>query len=54
MLPTFTITGLTATGDVVVGPGAINCICNGMPIATLTSAVAGSVCRSHYHDYRGE
>lgn len=44
MLPTSTITGLTATGDVVVGPGAINFICNGMPIATLASVVAGPVC----------
>ena len=44
MLPVSTITGLTATGDVVVGPGAINCICNGMPVATLASVVAGPVC----------
>lgn len=44
MLPVATLTGLTATGDCVVGPGAPNLLANGMPIACLGDAVAGAMC----------
>ena len=44
MTPTVTIANLTATGDVVIGPGAINILAKALPYACLGDAVAGPVC----------
>jgi uncharacterized Zn-binding protein involved in type VI secretion len=44
MLPVATLTGLTATGDCVVGPGAPNLLVDFLPVACLGDAVAGPMC----------
>ena len=41
MTPIATMTGLTATGDAVTGPGFPTFLCNGMPAACLGDAAAG-------------
>jgi len=42
--PVATIANLTATGDVIIGPGAITTMVKGLPCACLGDAVAGPVC----------
>jgi uncharacterized Zn-binding protein involved in type VI secretion len=42
--PTATIANLTATGDVIIGPGAITTMVKGLPVACLGDAVAGPMC----------
>ncbi|MDR2102852.1 MAG: hypothetical protein LBP42_01975 [Treponema sp.] len=42
--PIATITNLTATGDVIIGPGAITTMVKGIPVACLGDAVAGPMC----------
>jgi uncharacterized Zn-binding protein involved in type VI secretion len=42
--PIATIVNLTATGDVILGPGAPTKIFKGLPAACLGDAVAGPVC----------
>ncbi|MCR5084851.1 MAG: hypothetical protein K6A65_05050 [Succinivibrionaceae bacterium] len=42
--PVATLANLTATGDVVVGPGSPLTLCNGLPMACMGDAVAGAVC----------
>jgi uncharacterized Zn-binding protein involved in type VI secretion len=44
--PVATIANLTATGDVVVGPGAMTTMVKGLPVACLGDMVAGAVCVS--------
>lgn len=45
-MPVMTIANATATGDVIVGPGAITSMVKGLPVACLGDAVAGAVCVS--------
>lgn len=45
-MPVMTIVNATATGDVIVGPGAITSMVKGLPVACLGDAVAGAVCVS--------
>ena len=42
--PVATIANLTATGDVIVGPGAITTMVKGLPCACLGDIVAGPFC----------
>jgi hypothetical protein len=42
--PVATIANLTATGDVIVGPGAFTTMVKGLPCACLGDAVAGALC----------
>ena len=42
--PVATIANLTATGDVIVGPGAFTTMVKGLPCACLGDAVAGPLC----------
>ncbi|MCQ2966228.1 MAG: hypothetical protein MJ250_05775 [Alphaproteobacteria bacterium] len=42
--PVATIANMTATGDVVVGPGGITSIVKGLPVACMGDAVAGPMC----------
>ncbi len=42
--PLFTMTGQTATGDVVTGPGFSKIIIKGMPISCLSDMVSGPAC----------
>jgi uncharacterized Zn-binding protein involved in type VI secretion len=42
--PIATIANLTATGDVIVGPGAVTTMVKGLPVACLGDAVAGPLC----------
>lgn len=42
--PIATIANLTATGDVIVGPGGITSIVKGLPVACMGDAVAGPMC----------
>ncbi|MFP3089607.1 hypothetical protein LQZ21_04705 [Treponema sp. TIM-1] len=42
--PVATITNLTATGDVIIGPGALTTMVKGLPVACLGDAVAGPLC----------
>lgn len=42
--PVATIANLTATGDVIVGPGAFTTMVKGLPCACLGDLVAGPVC----------
>jgi uncharacterized Zn-binding protein involved in type VI secretion len=42
--PTATIANLTATGDVIIGPGALTTLVKGLPVACLGDAVAGPLC----------
>jgi uncharacterized Zn-binding protein involved in type VI secretion len=41
-----TIANLTATGDVIIGPGAVTTMVKGLPCACLGDPVAGPVCVS--------
>lgn len=42
--PVATIANLTATGDVIIGPGALTTMVKGLPVACMGDAVAGPVC----------
>jgi hypothetical protein len=42
--PVATIANLTATGDVIIGPGGITTMCKGLPVACIGDAVAGPMC----------
>jgi len=42
--PAMTLTNLTATGDVISGPGGLTTLVKGLPVACVGDAVAGSVC----------
>jgi uncharacterized Zn-binding protein involved in type VI secretion len=42
--PVATIANLTATGDVIIGPGALTTMVKGLPVACLGDAVAGPLC----------
>ncbi|MDR0556807.1 MAG: hypothetical protein LBG43_02905 [Treponema sp.] len=42
--PTATIANLTATGDVIIGPGALTTMVKGLPVACMGDAVAGPLC----------
>jgi uncharacterized Zn-binding protein involved in type VI secretion len=44
--PVATIANLTATGDVIIGPGALSTMVKGLPVACMGDAVAGPVCIS--------
>jgi uncharacterized Zn-binding protein involved in type VI secretion len=44
--PVATICNLTATGDVIIGPGALTTMVKGLPVACLGDAVAGAMCIS--------
>ena len=43
-MPVATILNLTATGDVILGPGAITTLVHGLPVACMGDAVAGPMC----------
>jgi uncharacterized Zn-binding protein involved in type VI secretion len=42
--PVATIANLTATGDVIIGPGGITTMVKGLPVACMGDAVAGPLC----------
>ncbi|MDR3334941.1 MAG: hypothetical protein LBT13_08675 [Treponema sp.] len=42
--PVATIANLTATGDVIIGPGALTTMVKGLPVACMGDAVAGPLC----------
>jgi hypothetical protein len=42
--PVATIANLTATGDVIIGPGGITTMVKGLPCACMGDAVAGPLC----------
>jgi uncharacterized Zn-binding protein involved in type VI secretion len=42
--PIATLANLTATGDVIIGPGAPTKLFKGLPAACMGDAVAGPVC----------
>lgn len=42
--PVATIANLTATGDVIAGPGGITTMVKGLPVACMGDAVAGPMC----------
>jgi uncharacterized Zn-binding protein involved in type VI secretion len=42
--PVATIANLTATGDVIIGPGALTTLVKGLPVACMGDAVAGPLC----------
>ena len=44
MTPVATIANLTATGDVILGPGAFTTMVKGLPCACLGDLVAGPLC----------
>ena len=44
MSPVATIVNLTATGDVILGPGAVTTMVKGLPCACLGDPVAGAFC----------
>jgi uncharacterized Zn-binding protein involved in type VI secretion len=44
MTPIATIANLTATGDVIIGPGAITKLYKGLPAACMGDAVVGPMC----------
>jgi uncharacterized Zn-binding protein involved in type VI secretion len=44
MTPVATIANLTATGDVIIGPGGITTMVKGLPVACMGDAVAGPMC----------
>jgi uncharacterized Zn-binding protein involved in type VI secretion len=44
--PVATIANLTATGDVVIGPGALITVVKGLPVACMGDAIAGPMCIS--------
>ena len=41
--PVATIANMTATGDVITGPGALTTMVKGLPVACIGDAVAGAV-----------
>ena len=43
-MPIATILNLTATGDVIIGPGALTTMVHGLPVACMGDAVAGPMC----------
>jgi uncharacterized Zn-binding protein involved in type VI secretion len=43
-MPIATIINLTATGDVILGPGAITTLVHGLPVACMGDAVCGPLC----------
>ena len=45
-MPVMTLANATATGDMIVGPGAVTTMVKGLPVACLGDAVAGPVCVS--------
>ena len=45
-MPVMTLANATATGDMIVGPGAITTMVKGLPVACLGDAVAGPACVS--------
>jgi uncharacterized Zn-binding protein involved in type VI secretion len=44
MTPVATIANLTATGDVIIGPGALTTMVKGLPVACMGDAVVGPMC----------
>jgi hypothetical protein len=42
--PVATIVNLTATGDVIIGPGGLTTMVKGLPVACMGDAVAGALC----------
>lgn len=42
--PTATICNMTATGDVITGPGALTTLVKGLPVACLGDMVTGPMC----------
>ncbi|MDR2630380.1 MAG: hypothetical protein LBC60_05610 [Spirochaetaceae bacterium] len=44
--PVATIVNLTATGDVIIGPGGLTTMVKGLPCACMGDAVAGPLCVS--------
>jgi hypothetical protein len=44
--PVATIANLTATGDVIIGPGAFTTMVKGLPCACMGDAVVGALCVS--------
>jgi uncharacterized Zn-binding protein involved in type VI secretion len=46
MTPVATIANLTATADVIIGPGAFTTMVKGLPCACLGDAVVGPLCVS--------
>jgi hypothetical protein len=42
--PVATIANLTATGDVIIGPGGLTTMVKGLPCACMGDAVAGALC----------
>ena len=44
--PIATITNLSGTADVIIGPGAPTILINSMPVACVGDAVAGPMCTS--------
>ena len=45
-MPVMTLANATATGDMIVGPGALTTMVKGLPVACLGDAVAGPACVS--------
>lgn len=43
-MPVMTLANATATGDVIVGPGAVTVLVKGLPVACMGDAVTGAVC----------
>jgi uncharacterized Zn-binding protein involved in type VI secretion len=44
--PVATIANLTATGDVIIGPGGLTTMVKGLPVACMGDAVVGPMCIS--------
>jgi hypothetical protein len=44
MTPIATIVNLTATGDVIIGPGGITTMAKGLPVACMGDVVSGALC----------
>jgi hypothetical protein len=42
--PVATIANLTATGDVIIGPGGLTTMVKGLPVACMGDVVAGALC----------
>jgi uncharacterized Zn-binding protein involved in type VI secretion len=42
--PVATIANLTATGDVIIGPGGLTTMVKGLPVACMGDVVAGPLC----------
>lgn len=43
-MPVMTLANMTATGDVIAGPGAPTVLVKGLPVACMGDAVTGAVC----------